>query len=65
MRKEYNITITPDGKVSVEVKGIKGKKCMDFINFLEQENVGRLTNKEYTEEYYAKEEIEEKIKERH
>ncbi|MGA1867253.1 MAG: DUF2997 domain-containing protein [bacterium] len=61
MHKEYEITISKDGKIHVESQGFKGKTCMDFIKFLEQEGVGKITTIDYKKEYYVHEEESEKI----
>ncbi|MGA1824266.1 MAG: DUF2997 domain-containing protein [bacterium] len=64
MQKEYDITIYPDGKIHVEAEGFKGKKCMDFIAFLEQEGVGKITKRDYKKEYYAYERETEEVEEK-
>ena len=63
MAKEYDIIISPDGKIHIESKGFKGKSCMDFINFLEQEGVGKIVNVDYKKEYYVHEETSEQLEE--
>ena len=35
-RKELEISIGPDGTVHVDVKGVKGKSCVDLVMFLEE-----------------------------
>ena len=48
---ELKIEITRDGKVHVEVRGVKGKGCLKYVEFLQQ-MIGRLDSQELTSEYY-------------
>ncbi|MBN2532177.1 MAG: DUF2997 domain-containing protein [Spirochaetales bacterium] len=59
-RHDLNITITPNGKVEIEVKGVNGPMCVDITKELEEE-LGVVINREKTSEYY-KEETEADIK---
>ncbi len=49
--QELEITISPDGKVTVRTHGIKGKACMEYADLLVQ-IIGREENREKTAEYY-------------
>lgn len=49
--KEVDITIAPDGTVHVDVKGVKGKSCVDLVKFLE-ESLGEPSDRKYKPEYY-------------
>ncbi len=51
-RKELEITISPDGEVSVQVKCIKGQSCVDETKFLEEALGGKVESRELTSEYY-------------
>jgi hypothetical protein len=51
-RKELEITITPDGAVSVRVKCVKGQSCVDESKFLEDALGGAVQSRELTSEYY-------------
>jgi hypothetical protein len=51
-RKELEITIGPDGKVSVKVKCVAGQSCVDETKFLENALGGEIESRELTEEYY-------------
>ena len=51
-RKELEITIAPDGTVSVQVKCIKGASCVDETKFLEEALGGKVESRELTSEYY-------------
>jgi hypothetical protein len=51
-KKELEITISPDGEVSVKVKCIKGQACVDETKFLEEALGGEVQSRELTPEYY-------------
>jgi len=52
-RHELEIVISPDGVIEVEVKGAKGKKCLEYLEVFN--SVGIVTDKRLTGEYYAPE----------
>jgi len=54
-KRDIIITIGPDGGVDIKVEGVGGKDCLDFTKFLEEE-LGDVTAREYTSEYYQLEE---------
>lgn len=49
--QELEIEISPEGKVTVRTKGIKGAACMDYADLLAQ-IVGREESREKTAEFY-------------
>ncbi|MFH1107947.1 MAG: DUF2997 domain-containing protein [Planctomycetota bacterium] len=51
-RPEFNITLTPAGKVKVEIKGVKGQRCVDLADLL-KEIVGKEEQRQLTADYYA------------
>jgi hypothetical protein len=53
-RHELEVIITPSGEVKVEVKGAKGKACMEYVQLFE-ERVGRVKQKRVTSEFYEPE----------
>jgi len=53
--QELEITISPDGKVTVRTHGIKGATCMEYADLLVQ-IVGREEDREKTPEFYQVEE---------
>jgi len=62
VKQEMTVTIGPDGSVQIAVNGVKGKSCVDFTKWLEEE-LGVIVNRTNTSEYYqAKVEEVEKIK---
>jgi hypothetical protein len=50
-KHELLITIDKQGRVTVEVKGAKGKACLNYVDLFE-EKIGRVKNKRLTSEYY-------------
>lgn len=51
-RKELEITISPTGEVSVQVKCIPGQSCVEETKFLESALGGEIKSRELTSEYY-------------
>jgi len=51
---DVEITISKSGEVKVHVKGVKGKGCMEYAEWL-AEIVGKMKDKELTSEYYEPE----------
>ena len=45
------ITISPEGKVSLRVKGVKGRRCLDLTRELE-EKLGTVVERRLTGDYY-------------
>lgn len=58
-KKQLKITLLPNGEVKMETIGIKGKKCLDYIPFMEKLADLKIVKKEYTSEYYEQEVVEE------
>lgn len=53
-QEELDIEITPDGTVHIHVKGVPGKKCLDYLAVFEQ-LLGPVTSETLTSEYYEEE----------
>jgi hypothetical protein len=51
LKREMEIEIGRDGKVSIKVKGVQGTECLEFSQFLE-EALGETVEQELTSEYY-------------
>ncbi|HVP10528.1 MAG TPA: DUF2997 domain-containing protein [Phycisphaerae bacterium] len=49
---EFEVTISKTGKVTVEVKGVKGPRCLLYADLI-KEIVGREEERKLTAEYYA------------
>ncbi len=50
--EEVEIFIKPNGEVSYEVRGLKGKKCLDLTKDLELDLGGDVVEREDTSEMY-------------
>jgi hypothetical protein len=62
VKREIEIQIKSDGQVSLTVRGVRGKECIEFSRFLE-ESLGEEISRELTSEYYIEEtSAEEKLK---
>ena len=53
--KRINIRIFPDGKIQADIQGIKGKKCTDYLEVIQEILQARIEDSDYTKEYYEKE----------
>jgi hypothetical protein len=51
LKREMEIEIGQDGKVHIKVKGMPGRDCLEFSQFLEQA-LGETLEQELTSEYY-------------
>lgn len=51
-RPEYDITISPQGKVTVRIKGASGARCMELADAI-RAIIGHEEIRERTSEYYA------------
>lgn len=51
---ELTISISPDGKVLVDVDGVKGKGCADLVKFLE-DALGKAEKTKRKPDYYERE----------
>lgn len=60
MKHEIDLIFTPDGEVTLQVKGAKGKKCIKLTKELEEE-LGLIIEREKTSEYYEEEEVVEEV----
>ncbi|WP_113673828.1 DUF2997 domain-containing protein [Vallitalea guaymasensis] len=54
-KKQLKIRILPDGTIMTETKGIKSKKCLDYIDLIEEITNAKVYDSEFTNEYYEKE----------
>lgn len=57
VKQELQFRIGSDGTIKLEVKGVKGQKCLELTKELEKE-LGLLVQREKTSEYYQATEVE-------
>jgi hypothetical protein len=63
--EEFEIEISPSGKVTVRTIGIKGPRCLDYAELFAQ-ILGREESRELTAEYYEEStDIRQRIDVRH
>lgn len=55
MAKKLKIRLLPNGEIEMKTEGIKGKKCLDYVKFLELIADAKVTKQELTSEYYEEE----------
>jgi len=57
MKNELIVFISPEGKVMLEVDGIRGPSCLDVTKALE-ESLGRVTERKKKPAFHAEETLE-------
>ena len=50
--KKLKIKLLPNGEIQMETHGIKGKKCLDYIDVLKKLVDVKITNTQLSQEYY-------------
>ena len=53
--KKLKIKLLPTGEIIMETHGVKGKKCLDYIEILKKLVDAKITDTKLTEEYYETE----------
>jgi hypothetical protein len=53
--QEIDVYISPAGEVKIEVRGVKGKKCMELTSGLEAVLGGNVILREHTNEFQQNE----------
>ena len=57
-KRQLKIKLLPNGQIQMQTIGIKGKKCMDYVEFLKYLADVKIEKQEFTNEYYEPEEVE-------
>ena len=55
MSKKIQIKLSPNGEIEMKTLGIKGKKCLDYIEILKKLVDVNVTKTELSQEYYETE----------
>lgn len=55
MSKKMKIKLLPNGEIQMETIGIKGKKCLDYVEVLKKLVNVRIEKTQLTPEYYETE----------
>ena len=53
--KKLKIKLLPNGEIQMETHGVKGKKCLDYIEVLKKLVDVRITDAQLSQEYYETE----------
>ena len=53
--KKLKIKLLPNGEIQMETKGVKGKKCLDYIDILKKLVDVKITDTQLSQEYYETE----------
>lgn len=53
--KKLKIKLLPNGEIQMETHGIKGKKCLDYIEVLKKLVDVKITDTQLSQEYYETE----------
>ncbi len=55
-KKQLKIKLLPNGQIQMETVGIKGKKCLGYIDMMKMLADMKIEKQEFTNEYYEQEE---------
>lgn len=55
MSKKMKIKLLPNGEIQMETIGVKGKKCLDYIEVLKKLVDVKILDTQLTQEYYETE----------
>ena len=53
--KKLTIKLLPNGEIQMETHGVKGKKCLDYIELLKKLTDVNITDTQLSKEYYETE----------
>lgn len=56
-KKQLKITLLPNGEIQMQTVGVKGKKCLDYVEMLKVLADAKIEKQELTNEYYEQEEL--------
>lgn len=48
---EFDVEVRKNGEVKIHIRGVKGKRCIDYMEFFKQV-IGPIKEQQYTHEYY-------------
>ncbi len=51
-KKQLKIKLLPNGEIQMQTVGVKGKKCLDYVELLKLLADVRVEKQELTDEYY-------------
>jgi hypothetical protein len=57
-KRQLKIKLLPNGEIQMQTVGIKGKKCLDYVELLKNLTPIKIEKQEFTNEYYEHEDLE-------
>ncbi len=54
-KKQLKIKLLPNGEMQMETVGVKGKKCLDYVELFKILADAKIQKQELTKEYYEEE----------
>lgn len=57
-KKQLKITLLPNGEIQMKTVGVKGEKCLGYVDMLKLLADVRIEKQELTSEYYEQETLE-------
>lgn len=57
-KKQLKIKLLPNGEIQMQTVGVKGKKCLGYVEMLKLLADVRIEKQELTSEYYEQETVE-------
>lgn len=54
-KKQLKIKLLPNGEIQMQTVGVKGKKCLDYVEMLKILADARIEKQQLTDEYYEQE----------
>ena len=57
-KKQLKIKLLPNGEIQMQTVGVKGKKCLDYVELLKLLADVKIEKQELTNEYYEQETVE-------
>jgi len=54
-KKQLKIKLLPNGEIQMQTQGVKGKKCLDYVELLKLLADVKIDKQELTSEYYEQE----------
>lgn len=57
-KKQLKIKLLPNGEIQMQTVGVKGKKCLGYVEMLKLLADVRIEKQELTNEYYEQETLE-------
>ena len=56
-KRQLKIKLLPNGEIQMQTVGVKGKKCLDYVELLKLLADVKIEKQELTDEYYEQEEV--------